>query len=870
MEKHKGKVAVLVDEVSMLGVEGFNDIDESCRKLTGHSKERFGGMCVILVGDFYQLPAVLQHVLYRDPQALNDFDLLALNSLIRSDGDAIQQRVINGMRKVETCREALELFLKTVKHLSPTDTEFVNAPILVATNIERCVMNGTCASAFSRRTGQPVLRFQLPENPLFAPVSGSVKRPQNTKEKNPKVRNPLEGYFYFVLHAQAFVIENDPASGLCNGMQCVMHSISYNHSHDRQIAEAAMKNWVPGVPVNVPMPDTVNVTYGGKEQSLIDDLVTKYGPEPAGTPLNQASSPRGKDFRSRVEAMYQQYAPEKLATLDTVMAKYLGQTFPMRLCARPAKRDPYIEFMVAPGFSCTLHKAQGFTLPFAILQINKRPQGCGLGRLTFSSLYVGISRTRSTDHMRVFPPLGTGFQHVLDLRPDQSLLDWLSFKRGEVVAPKKRNRAPTAGRSANSKPKPPARMEFMGSALPQRATTTATTNTGPVSNGKRGRENETPVECDSSLIIHHSGIHRNGIRNLGNTCYMNSIFQSLCRLPVMMRKIAGVDHIQPEAHAHLYRFLVALISFNASEMRPELLRRHLPQPYDTSGEQQDVSEFFAALIIRFPLVAKAFMFTLQLKVSCNVCNAPSRLLEDKASLMILPFSGPGEHNMQEMVYRYFHPEIMEDENKVNCDVCGVQQDSVRSTTVVSFSDTMVVLVHRFEIVYVAGQAVFLPKKMQKVTNFCTVVIDEQVYSLKTLVSHEGVSTLNGHYVCLERVGDDFITYDDGEEPKIREQQPESTPYMFFYERVLSPENSPHASMSPPQQSMSPPPQQAPRPPPPPPPRSSSPPSPSAATGPPPGLTTLTPRPAPPPPRGPTQPPSLVRPRKSVMDFFKKK
>ena len=181
----------------MLGVEGFNDIDESCRKLTGHSKERFGGMCVILVGDFYQLPAVLQHVLYRDPQALNDFDLLALNSLIRSDGDAIQQRVINGMRKVETCREALELFLKTVKHLSPTDTEFVNAPILVATNIERCVMNGTCASAFSRRTGQPVLRFQLPENPLFAPVSGSVKRPQNTKEKNSKVRNPLEGYFYF-------------------------------------------------------------------------------------------------------------------------------------------------------------------------------------------------------------------------------------------------------------------------------------------------------------------------------------------------------------------------------------------------------------------------------------------------------------------------------------------------------------------------------------------------------------------------------------------------------------------------------------------------------------------------------------------------
>ena len=50
--------------------------------------------------------------------------------------------------------------------------------------------------------------------------------------------------------------------------------------------------------------DTVMGKYAGNEQSLIDALVTKYGPEP---------SPKAEgDARSRVTAIYQQYAPDKL------------------------------------------------------------------------------------------------------------------------------------------------------------------------------------------------------------------------------------------------------------------------------------------------------------------------------------------------------------------------------------------------------------------------------------------------------------------------------------------------------------------------------------------------------------------------------
>ena len=192
-------------------------------------------------------------------------------------------------------------------------------------------------------------------------------------------------------------------------------------------------------------------------------------------------------------------------------------------------------------------------------------------------------------------------------------------------------------------------------------------------------------------------------------------------------------------------------------------------------------------------------------------------------------------------------------------------------TAIALSETLVVMVHRFEIFRVPGVElpVHLPKKMQKVFNFLKLTIDGIEYSLKCLISHNGTSIKHGHYVCQERVGEGFMTHSDDHPPTMCEQPPETTPYMFFYEVVHPPHSADGSDLEvsplapPPPVPTSQPPQPQPTQPQPASPKSQPPPPtppPPAPVGP---RQTRTPLPAAPGPR-PT-----VRPRKSVMDYFKK-
>eukprot|EP00759_Apiculatamorpha_spiralis_P019173 PhF_6_TR25323/c0_g2_i2/m.34988 len=65
--------------------------------------------------------------------------------------------------------------------------------------------------------------------------------------------------------------------------------------------------------------DAAMQAYAGREQELIDALVAKYGPEPGETSADQS------DMKSRVLAMYQKYAPDKVGNVDAAMKAYAGR-----------------------------------------------------------------------------------------------------------------------------------------------------------------------------------------------------------------------------------------------------------------------------------------------------------------------------------------------------------------------------------------------------------------------------------------------------------------------------------------------------------------------------------------------------------------
>jgi hypothetical protein len=73
--------------------------------------------------------------------------------------------------------------------------------------------------------------------------------------------------------------------------------------------------------------DAVMTKYKGQEEDLITALVGKYGPEPAApsTAAVVAVAPAPSSFRDRIFNIYAKYAPDKVGNIDTLMEKYKGQ-----------------------------------------------------------------------------------------------------------------------------------------------------------------------------------------------------------------------------------------------------------------------------------------------------------------------------------------------------------------------------------------------------------------------------------------------------------------------------------------------------------------------------------------------------------------
>ena len=59
---------LLIDEISMIGSSLFQTVQVSCAKVKNKPNELFGGMSVIVCGDFYQLPPTSNDPLYRPPE----------------------------------------------------------------------------------------------------------------------------------------------------------------------------------------------------------------------------------------------------------------------------------------------------------------------------------------------------------------------------------------------------------------------------------------------------------------------------------------------------------------------------------------------------------------------------------------------------------------------------------------------------------------------------------------------------------------------------------------------------------------------------------------------------------------------------------
>lgn len=84
----------------------------------------------------------------------------------------------------------------------------------------------------------------------------------------------------------------------------------------------------------------------------------------------------------------------------------------------------YFEHPVSLAFSITFHKCQGLTVDALIFDLNKRKKS---PHINYHMLYVGLSRTRSSENIRLLPAHpGTTFDYLNSLKPPEKLVTFLN------------------------------------------------------------------------------------------------------------------------------------------------------------------------------------------------------------------------------------------------------------------------------------------------------------------------------------------------------------------------------------------------------------------------------------------------------------
>jgi hypothetical protein len=392
----RGYDAIMIDECSMLGQRGLAMIEHRLR--ARDPTLPFGGLVVILSGDFWQLPPVCDCALYDPlptmqrrravkaapkrappptlraatfvPTLMNvaQFTRFVLNQQHRVANQNPENyehiQMLAKLRDNSSVQGALEDLIKNARFLDANrgDPWPEKTTLLVSGNRERAYANRVLAVHDARRRGLPVLAFPLPSQ-----KRSLVDAPEDT--------------FYFVPGAPGVITHNvDVANGITNGTPCTLTRLAF------------------------------------------------ADPSPRHRPAYDEARRRYRDHALPGEIVRFPYAPEYIVVDVQRPGGAVMTEIPLDK-SNERDNDGTLHFKVEVGYALTFHKVQGMSLPSVVLDIGRRPRGkgCNLGGdLSLAALYVALSRVTSARGLRFLQPRGVpSWDHIYRLRIAPSLINWL-------------------------------------------------------------------------------------------------------------------------------------------------------------------------------------------------------------------------------------------------------------------------------------------------------------------------------------------------------------------------------------------------------------------------------------------------------------
>ncbi|KAM3868768.1 ubiquitin carboxyl-terminal hydrolase 2-like [Diretmus argenteus] len=335
-----------------------------------------------------------------------------------------------------------------------------------------------------------------------------------------------------------------------------------------------------------------------------------------------------------------------------------------------------------------------------------------------------------------------------------------------------------------------------------------------------------------------------GLRNLGNTCFMNSILQCLSNTPELrdyclknthrtdLNNNGGTEAALMEEFAKLTQTLWKSVKNEAispSDLKTQIQRY---APKFVGYNQQDAQEFLHYLlyglhnevnrvIVRPEVSVEDFdhlsdddkgkrmwnkylerddskvvdLFVGQLKSSltCSECGFCSTVFDPFWDLS-LPIAQKtfGEVTLKDCMILFTKEDVLDGEEKPTCHKCKARRKCTKKFTIQKFPQILVLHLNRFSKSRTRASKrstyVNFPLKELDLREFSSEDIEHAVYNLYAVSNHSG-NTLGGHYTAYCRnpeLGEWFSYNDTRVSPMSSSQVCSSDAYLLFYELTAFP------------------------------------------------------------------------------------